>query len=52
MDHGHMLIIVVPLAIAAAYSAWRTAVLVHTDGRGDVPPPRSHDHEWVAPWRA
>lgn len=50
--HGVMLIIVVPLAIAAAWSAWRTAVLVHTDGRGDVPPPRSHDHEWVAPWRA
>ena len=51
VDHGVMLIIVVPLAIAATWSAWRTAVLVHSDGRGDVPPPRSHDHEWVAPWR-
>ncbi len=47
-----MLIIVVPLAIAATWSIWRTAVLVRTDGQGDVPPPRSHDHQWVAPWRA
>ena len=52
MEHGVMLIIVVPLAIAATWSIWRTAVLVRTDGQGDVPPPRSHDHQWVAPWRA
>lgn len=51
VDDGVMLIILVPLAVAAVWSAWRTAVLVHADGQGDVPPPRSHDHEWVAPWR-
>lgn len=51
VDDGVMLIILVPLAVAAVWSAWRTAVLVHAGGQGDVPPPRSHDHEWVAPWR-
>ncbi|MEG9226268.1 hypothetical protein [Aeromicrobium sp. Sec7.5] len=46
-----MLLIVALLALVS-WTTWRTAVLVRTDGRGDVPPPRSHDHEWVAPWRA
>ncbi|MCK5891132.1 MAG: hypothetical protein P1U38_11965 [Aeromicrobium sp.] len=46
-----MLIILALLALLV-WATWRTVVLVRSDGLGDVPPPRSHDHEWVAPWRA
>jgi len=51
LDDGVMFLFVVLLVISA-WTAWRTAVLVRTDGQGDAPAPRSHDHEWVAPWRA
>lgn len=50
-DDGSMLIILALLALLV-WATWRTVVLVRNDGLGDVPPPRSHDHEWVAPWRA
>lgn len=50
-DDGVMFLLVALLVITL-WSAWRTAVLVRTDGQGDVPAPRSHDHERVAPWRA
>ena len=50
-DDGSMLMILALLALLV-WATWRTVVLVRTDGLGDVPAPRSHDHEWVAPWRA
>ncbi len=44
--------ILLPIFAAALWSAFRTVVLVATDGYGDVPPPRSHDHEPMPAWRA
>ncbi|GAA1727803.1 hypothetical protein GCM10009710_05560 [Aeromicrobium alkaliterrae] len=40
------------LLLVAVFASWRTLALVMTDGYGDRPGPRSHDHEYVAPWRA
>ncbi|WP_229051269.1 hypothetical protein [Aeromicrobium sp. Leaf350] len=38
--------------VVSVASSWMTVRLVATDGYGDRPGPRSHEHEYVAPWRA